>query len=1182
MAKLNGKNFKIYSLDTFELVKNRISHTLNTVPEYLCIDNEDSLKEYISGKRDAIDIIAVSLIQVAKDEKDSTDFSKFYEKYKNNFIKPLDLAKIWIAHNNYMKSNDIISYSIQDQIAKTLSLDSRDIEELASSSKTLLKNLEIRIDRFNKREKEVIKLIKQFENAKNIVSTDFTIQASNFTLYFDTDISLFEIFNYIKSSQYCPFASLNNYYKIYKELKPPLEWAVSIPNYIILKVTDTNREDMIKLNTYRNVAITNENNRIKIVVEYTFTEKNVSKEMFIERILSIFDKVNVLEKDNISEIIENKLQGVTYYPKQHINNYIFADLVMNNQLFSTFLSINESVKATKKKSAIFLKFRDPAFPSNEPLSATLSKKELKLYDKDKEIRKKFPVGTKFIRLKVTNATTVDIVNRFFAVLTKLFSLYNELEDDILKIYQTFIPNFSLGVEGENITRKNRLKDIAPEVFVSKYSKKCPAKEMPKIVSVEEALAYPENRRMLFPKTPEEGIQRWYICDDKKYIYPGLRKNTNLSNSEKFPYLPCCYVTDQTNKENSNYYKYYNETNREAATEQQTIFLTMKTATFRGFGILPKRLKSLFELISIDREFLRKGTVKSSSSFIECVLEALYKETRFLKKEGEIEVSRIRKTLKARKRLAKWDYLAVGLQELYDKSIKEIREELLDTDNYISPKKYKSILEEYYNCNIMIFSAENEGELLIPNFSQSYLLKEYRKDRPFIFILENKGTFAEKVLYPQCEIISHISNDGNANYTFSIDDPIVKYMTRMYALLVESYKLGKRIPVYSIRIPDEYIPISQYVDSFGKTRIIRCKKGNSFIDFTVEPIPPLVLKLKDSKVEYPIRKLENDILSIAVAQYRNRESEEILQLELNLGNVSSRVAVDIKDLKIEDLPVKYTTLRDIDTESSLKVYNYKKKISKYLLEYLLKAFAEYTTDTENPENDIPGFLKEKIIIGNNIENEIDKIISNDDIVFPTTFIEDFFLLRNGKVIVPNRDYLERAIFVLRTSLKNNKENVLSYKNRVNFRGIYNDVSDFKKYSNQIIIKGDEKIDSWILTANKNNCVSDSVKIEPFTKEPYFFKNRVISDSIYLAQNVDSLEEAVYIYNLWENNGYNDRGTEYKGDDFNIEITLWNYISRNEILPFKIKGDKSVIDINVLATKKGKIFYTVLLNLSDENK
>ena len=50
--------------------------------------------------------------------------------------------------------------------------------------------------------------------------------------------------------------------------------------------------------------------------------------------------------------------------------------------------------------------------------------------------------------------------------------------------------------------------------------------------------------LLFPKTPEEGKQFYYSCSHlKNYKYAGLMDNT-LSNSEQFPYLPCCYEANQ--------------------------------------------------------------------------------------------------------------------------------------------------------------------------------------------------------------------------------------------------------------------------------------------------------------------------------------------------------------------------------------------------------------------------------------------------------------------------------------------------------------------------------------------------------------------------------------------------------------------------------------------------------------
>ena len=112
----------------------------------------------------------------------------------------------------------------------------------------------------------------------------------------------------------------------------------------------------------------------------------MSREEFIERSLKVLS-TNNHKKIDVDNIKEHKVVGVFYFPQQTLDKYVFADLVMNDGIFSKLMSIDDHEKATNKKSGIYIHFNHP---STGYITATITeKKYLKgeniLKDEDEEL-----------------------------------------------------------------------------------------------------------------------------------------------------------------------------------------------------------------------------------------------------------------------------------------------------------------------------------------------------------------------------------------------------------------------------------------------------------------------------------------------------------------------------------------------------------------------------------------------------------------------------------------------------------------------------------------------------------------------------------------------------------------------------------------------------------------------------
>ena len=76
------------------------------------------------------------------------------------------------------------------------------------------------------------------------------------------------------------------------------------------------------------------------------------------------------------------------------------------------------------------------------------------------------------------------------------------------------------------------------------------------------------------------------------------------------------------------------------------------------------------------------------------------------------------------------------------------------------------------------------------------------------------------------------------------------------------------------------------------------------------------------------------------------------------------------------------------------------------------------------------------------------------------------------------------------------------------------------------------------------------------KPYFFKNKLIKDKIYLAQNTLSIQKAIKISNVWNEGGYNiggDPKIDETDEDIDQPFLLFSYKNSKDIIGYAINGN-----------------------------
>ena len=699
----------IFMLDTSEAIIKRIAVSLQTTRKYLYF--VDGIPK--SFENDIV-IQVENLLETILSADSFTDLYRDIESKigQQNLSLKADIIEPFIAFN---KSYERIPPELLGSVLLPIKLeieslniiDKRDLELLDIWKKRRLIierfNSSINTTRTNAIEEE--KINRDFEETKvDRNYTDFELEKIDFQVNLESPkITITELFNDIILTEQVPFATINYIYKVMNEFIPDPTWFTSLENVILLKLKD-NKE-------YTNCFITVENkpemNKTLIKLSLTATvskQKEDIKNITVQNILNIF-----MSKSNLSVIdfVDTKIKGLFYYPHKSLNKFILSDLIMNKKLFSKFLFVDESVKASKKTESLYIHFNST---KTGEVTANIAEKYSFKGDpnlRGKDIINLFPYKSYYLRIKITSINSVESVALFQEIMTKILKLYEDNYDDVFDFYKSYIPSFGEKEEPNIIIKPPKLKDLAPEVFINGYPPTCP--HQPTIIDDSEVKeAESEGKQVMrYPKESDasENFQsRNYICNHDTAIYTGLRSNP-LSNNEIVPYLPCCYEKNHSEIQGSEYRQYFfGDEPKNKFKFQQELIITNKFVGRDTFGTLPEALDRIFNIINNDRKYMyvRMGVTDSKSSFLECVLQGLYEQTGILKHKSD--KNRINFLRQYRKQLVNNPFLNICRQEMFDHNIEQIKDKVKDETQYFEPRLFVSLLEKIYKCNIYIFFA----------------------------------------------------------------------------------------------------------------------------------------------------------------------------------------------------------------------------------------------------------------------------------------------------------------------------------------------------------------------------------------------------------------------------------------------------------------------------------------------
>ncbi len=1219
MVLLNGQEFVIYGMDSHQTIIERIAVILGTLPKYVSAPLLPDLTQEDPNQLD-FNIVAQDLLTRIRDYNNQGNVKSNVGDFLNQLrqenlwtnLDQFEIASLWITYNNRLtEARFTLAQRYADRaFSQDPPIPKPRVIQLRQNSANKRQEIQREIELFRTRTENMTNILTQLDRIQpkpftglklSTIVREIKIPKGDIQTWI---VTLSQLFDLIQLHKTTPFASLGTFYKIFHDFTSPPEWSITMDETIILRTlmgpeVFMEETDKVKNNNYSEALITLDEENIIFRLQAMVGEQGYN--YVRDRTFSVF--ANNLGLENIPEGNQVEIKGIFYYPQQKLNKYVLADLIMNDSVFSGFLSIDESIKATKQKSAVYVYYSDPGRPDDEITTASITEKVAQFNDPvfRTEFREMFSVGEKYLRVKITRTKNLETLEKFQGDFGKFLVIYNSQFNNIVNIYRHFVPNF--GVEEPIVIagrQERTLADIEPKLFIALYTRRCGD---PPIIVPEDELDEYRNRGyvvmepdengnlpdfnsplqiMKYPmgREGEYGTPRYYACEHENNKWPGLRKNRMTKNQHLFPFLPCCYEVNNLTKSNPTYYQKYLEGRviEDVRAVQPHIIGPYRFASHEGFGQLPPDLNTLFEALDPEMEYLRLGVHNTKSSFLECVLIA--------KNIPEEDINA------ARNNLAEFEHLSVGRQELYDMDSRTIKEFLRDQEQYLDPKIFIRILEVVYDINIFLFARDESnpnGGMIVPRHVQGYY--KYQENKEIVLIYEHRGSEADETGYPRCELI--VRKMPTEEYPIYIY-PQGSYpeLSNMFRDLSKSYVLDREL--FDIILPPLDI-VAQGIDSYGKTRYLRVRFRDRDINLSLSPIPPLNI------TELPLEEFLGDGVDMERAlgfaasiempvlrQSLNSDQTKVQNITGRIGNVLISIRIAGNTDPLGGVPPGNDIVPSAEF-SVIKNFDQNKRLARYLTEYFLYLFSTFL---------------EQISLEDAIEK--DELLRN----FPETFsgfVDDFIeirenynygdvkeefspqsgVMRGGKLVLRNNEILKRLAYLLRVKLVREKNDILGYYFKTVIPNYYVNSTDLISYPGQVVLKGLSSLEKWNSEKKYDFTLEKKVLVDRTI--PYFFKNPLVDASVHLAQNTESIAVAKDVSITWNRDGYDilgvrtnrevvrDLGREPGADAQRTDIgySLLSYRNYADITRYRVRGDVPT-NIEILGYKvDGNPRFTSLL-------
>lgn len=1029
------------------------------------------------------------------------------------------------------------------------------------------------------------------------VLTDSVIVSENLTYPFNTNLSPVELFDNAITTIHVPYIAVNNngemFYKIF--YNPGL----GLTKEYYANIIDRSRK-------------IDANGTIMLLVWRKGDDfKNPTKDSLIQVFIQPTKNVNIRfdNKGRIEDIIEEiqrsmsislptKIVGSSNFSYQIIggkyNKYIFQIQLTTNPVLRSFIIMNESNTAGSSKRSQMYQFINMGI--NLPLRGETPSMSIRqdgdntvitLSDvKDKELDYYKLLSSKLIAISMMDTKYIN----------EIFGVFSWIGGETKKVKE---PRAITNASGE----LGKLKSIAGDVFVSLYSRKCQGNDQPSIIEDDKVEEFKKqefeyngkiyNRQVM--RFPEDNPKVNLVCTrDPRKPFPGYLIN-KLDNSDKFPYIPCCYMTNNFNEKTQTFKK----KNREKTSKNDLI--TNKVLRSSKIGTLPYRVAELLSDI-VPGSYKRLGTVVGPKSIIHSFVYAIDEEYRRAVRDGNKQLidAKEKQYVDVFNLILNKKELGTGIvrQEMYDYTDDQIKT-YINGEHYDYEFMYR-FFEEFIGNGYNIFAFANSltkdtttglpGDLIIPRY-KLYHYRIHRPELPTIILFKTWGAEGDNLTYPQYElIVSEYDEEIQTVFGPDMTEGLLEYMNLVHNVRV----LDQRTIIPSINyekyfVEDGYTIISQFIDTYGKLRAIRLEKNKKRIDVLTIPSQPM----KYPRF-YDITRHSYDTV-ISILGKPNRVDETNIWYDIDEYKNAITIPIDgtipnIVEESVGDKDVSLLIEKDIksgtlgSTDRLVKL----SKISLVLLQIIEWLYNRYddrlqqigTYDADEIDYVIDAFFSDVIYYSDeqvdtlyvyNIQQLPYQLPTNIDITqamqllstyMPRAIVDNKLLIYGGEMAADVRYFLSRYLRYARQVQVDNNGKITS-----RYRTIY----DFIPKSNAIIFNDMEDIESWIkkITNQESKISIDDRLItwNPISEDPELLDHE---GHIYIVQNVaDNSVNNCYALELeWRRSGINLGYIRDPIDITNVKIEVYHLEPDNKIIYVGNLQEGVLDSIKVLEFTRGR--------------
>ncbi|BCB67549.1 hypothetical protein [Lymphocystis disease virus 2] len=1050
MAKINGKVVELPYIINLDNFFKFIAYDFNSLPKFIewLPKKPTSLKDLLIADHEYI------VKDVLKDLTRATDF-----KFDENISKSIeaDLSECEALFIVFHTARDNIAFKLllkTERIFKKIDVD----QTLKDSDKIIIKHKE-EIKALKEEVEEAFRAEAEFKSYASATYTDLEPSKIRYTLRLGHyDLTRDELFNVLIPDDTVPLILSDRFVKTLRGFVPfDREY---LNDAVLLKVN----AEKLKLKPlkdpykkYSDVAFTIKDGILYGTFDLPVGKRYVTREKFTARALTIL-KLPL----STPECIDVGYVAVFAVLQQTMIVPILADLVLTHPLVSQIVSIDESIRSHKKKPTAYLHF-----PGTDQ-TASVQEKTVERFNQ-------YPDACEGDYVLTVRVKTVDQKQalKIRETVAKIISVYKVEKDKIISFYREYIPSFAKAELKKKLTKikKIALKDVAPDIFIPTYSRQC--LNIPEAVdSIDDLEDVPF---MQFP-IYGESQPRYYMCPYKSHPYPGLRVN-NLSNKDKFPYIPCCYSKDQSKRKDSKWQLYFERIKIESrATDDRNEYYV---------DLLPPQLIDFFKSLT-DLKLVRiSGAYTDESAITAC--KWVYKDELLPKDAIALRRSWASDEINT----------VVCAQELYaageERRFNVLKKDFLSSES-LDLERYFRLLEEVFD--VYIYCFDQKGPISWPSLGPHYRFKPKNKQVVLIY----KSQTPRGIQYDLIVALPDIDRKGpikNSVTSFSPLDSFVERLDNFISELNKIYVNGQATAPLFLKKLDV---IAQKLDFYGKARVL------IFSDFALEtqPLPPYYVPIYEEK-ETPKTSSPNVIKAV-------------------LGNRFKIISIDSNGMKgiLDNCCECFIPLQS-KTEKiyHLKDFTKAEKTARLLKEYVKQLFAlDYNLSKDLTQKDFVTFAKNRLTV-----------IPDHDYGFPfkSKFIDNPFLIDN-KLVVPDQETTRRLMYYIYLEYSHDRNSFEKYKTISSIPNFFLTPVDFNLSDRYFITPIDAE--GYFVEYEIYNVILPGDRTKP-----YLF---AYEDKAYLIQNCKNFEGASYVVYIWTKEGYNPgiKKLYIINPSFKVNVVLWS--------------------------------------------